>query len=99
MRQTVTFLGLSWEVIGEIGKNDKFNLLEEKYFRLLTSKNGRKVVVVHTEKWSPNNSKDSPRFRKCYDKHLLKYLLPGEEKKLIESLSHKGYRPESELII
>jgi len=94
MKQTIIFLGVSWEVIGEPS-----NLLDEKYFRFLANKNGKRVIIVHTEKWSPNRGKNSPRFRKCYGKHLMKFISPGKEDGIVKKLIHMGYKPESEVII
>lgn len=94
MKETIIFLGLQWEVIGEIR-----NLLEEKYFRFLSDKNGNRAIVVHTEKWSPNWGKNSPKFRKCYGKHLMKFISPRKEDEVVKKLIHTGYKPESEVII
>jgi hypothetical protein len=91
MKKTVTFLNVSWEVVGNLDKN-KFSTLNEKYFRFLVDNQGTRFIVVRTEKWSPNKTKDSPRFRKCYDKHLMKRLLPREETSLVNKLIHEGYK-------
>ena len=98
MKIIVKFLDVEWEVVGDIDKENKLNTLDEKYFRFLSDKKGRRLVVVRTEKWSPNKTKDSPRFRKCYGKYLIKYILP-EETSIIKKLIRHGYKPESDLII
>ena len=87
MKQTIIYLGLQWEVIGEIR-----NPLEEKYFRFLSDKNGKRAIIVHIEKWSPNRGKNSPRFRKCYGKYLMKYISQKNEDEVVRKLKHNGYK-------